>query len=470
MFKSEMEWMMSMKKQLGMQQITEGVIWKQLLIFFFPIMLGTFFQQMYNTVDTIIVGRFVGTQALAAVGSTAAIINLINSFFLGLSTGATVVISQFYGAGDRKNTHDTIQTAMTLSVILGVIIMVMGLSVGPWVLRAIKTPEHCMQDSLRYITVYFFGPVAAMVYNMGAGILRAMGDSKRPTFFLIAACLVNIVLDLLFVVVFHLGVVGAALATILSQLVSAVLVVIVLMRLPENLAFSLKEFRMDRFLLSRILAIGVPSGLQMITYDLANLLVQSGVNSFGEVTIAAWAAYSKTDAMIWMIIGAFGVAVTTFVGQNYGAKKYDRIKRSVWVCHGMSFVLIGALSVLLLYFREPILGIYTSDIDVIRVGSSAMMIIAPFYVLYLPVEIMAGAMRGCGYSIVPTVITSVCVCLCRALWVMFVLPFWHTIEVLSATYPITWFLACVVFLIVYFRGNWLYRNVKLEEPEIGFDK
>lgn len=459
-----------MKKQPGMQQITEGVIWKQLLIFFFPIMLGTFFQQMYNTVDTIIVGRFVGTQALAAVGSTAALINLLNAFFLGLSTGATVVISQFYGAGDNQNTHDTIQTAMTLSVILGLIIMVLGLSAGPWVLRAIKTPDNCMEDALRYIMIYFLGPIAAMVYNMGAGILRAMGDSKRPTLFLIAACLVNIVLDLVFVVFFRMGVAGAALATILSQLVSAVLVVLVLMHLPEDLAFSLKEFRMNKFLLSRILAIGVPSGLQMITYDLANLLVQSGVNSFGEVTIAAWAAYAKTDAMIWMIIGAFGVAVTTFVGQNYGAKKYDRIKRSIWVCHGMSFVLISILSALLIYFRKPILGIYTSDLDVIRVGASAMMIIAPFYVLYLPVEIMAGAMRGCGYSVVPTVITSVCVCLFRALWVMIVVHIWHTIEVLAATYPISWLLACTVFLIVYLRGNWLYRNARPEEPEIGFQK
>lgn len=381
-----------MQGELPSQRITEGVIWKQLLFFFFPILLGSFFQQMYNTVDTIIVGRFVGTRALAAVGSTSALLNLMNGFFIGLSTGATVLLSQFYGAKSKQGVQDTLHTGVALSLVLGAVVMTLGYSLGPKILGLMNTPESCMDDAVLYIKIYFAGAIASMLYNMGAGILRAMGDSRKPTMFLMAACGVNIVLDILCVVVLKLGVAGAAIATVFSQVVSAGMVTVALLRQPEETRLSLKKIRFQGGLLKRILYVGVPAGLQFVTFDLANLLIQSGINSFGDVAVAAWTAYVKTDSLTWMISGAFGVSVTTFVGQNFGAQKYDRIRQSVWVCMGMSVVLTGAMSALVITFRPFILGIYTTDPAVIRLGAYVMAWTVPFNVLFMPVEVFAGAM------------------------------------------------------------------------------
>ena len=457
-----------MQRRLSSQNITEGVIWKQLLSFFFPILLGTFFQQLYNTVDTIIVGRFVGTQALAAVGSTAALISLINGFFVGLSTGATVLLSQFYGANDRKGVHSAVHTGVGLACVLGLLILFVGLSAGPEVLRLTKTPENCMDDAIVYTRIYFSGALASMLYNMGAGILRAMGDSRRPTIFLMVTCFVNIAADLLLVVVFRMGVAGAALATILSQLISAVLVLRVLYRLPENIAFRFRNIRLERALLRRILYVGIPAGLQFITFDLANLLIQSGINSFGDVTVAAWTAYIKTDALTWQISGAFGVSITTFVGQNFGAQKYDRIRKSVWVCMGMSVALVGALSTVVIVFREWILGIYTTDPEVIRLGAYVMLWTVPFNFVFMPVEVFAGTMRGTGYSVMPTVITCVCVCCFRVIWIFTMVAKFHTVELLALCYPLSWVLAATVFYITYLRGNWLRKRIEAcgLEPEV----
>lgn len=456
-----------MQRKLVQQQITEGVIWKQLLSFFFPILLGTFFQQMYNTVDTVIVGRFVGTQALAAVGATAALISLLNGFFVGLSSGATVLVSQFFGANDRKGVRDALHTGIGLSLILGLMIMALGICAGPQILKLTKTPEDCFQDAALYARIYFSGAVASMIYNMGAGILRAMGDSKRPMLFLVVTCFVNIVMDIVCVVVLRMGVAGAAVATVFSQVISAVLVLVVLMRLPEDIRLRLPKVRVQGNLLRRILYVGVPAGLQFVTFDLANILIQSGINSFGAATVAAFTAYGKTDALTWMISGAFGVSITTFVGQNFGAQKYDRIRKSVWVCLGMSVVLIGGLSALEIIFRTPILGIFSTDPEVIRLGAYVMLWTVPFNAVFMPVEVFAGAMRGTGYSLIPTAITSVCVCLFRVVWLMTVVVRFHTLETLLLCYPISWCLAAAVFFITYLRGNWLRKRIEVcgLEPE-----
>ncbi len=457
-----------MSQALASRRITEGVIWKQLLLFFFPILLGTFFQQMYNTVDTIIVGRFVGTQALAAVGSTAALINLLNGFFMGLSTGATVLLSQFYGASDKQGVHKALHTGMGLSLLMGLLITLLGIGLCQRVLVLTKVPESCMEDAVRYTRLYFSGAVASMVYNMGAGILRAMGDSKRPTLFLIAACITNIAADLLFVVVLKLGVAGAALATVVSQCVSAVLVLLVLYRLPEGLAFRFRQIRLEGTLLKRILYVGVPAGLQLVTFDFANVLIQSGINSFGDVTVAAWTAYIKTDALTWMISGAFGVSITTFVGQNFGAQKYDRIRKSVWVCMGMSVALVGCLSALVITFRHLIIGIYTTDPEVIRLGAYVMCWTVPFNFLFMPVEVFAGTMRGTGYSLMPTIITCTCVCIFRVIWIFTMVARFHTVEMLALCYPLSWVLCAIVFFIAYRRGTWLRKRIEVcgLEPEV----
>ncbi len=457
-----------MSRNTAVSQITEGVIWKQLLSFFFPILLGTFFQQMYNTVDTIIVGRFVGTQALAAVGATAALLNLINGFFIGLSTGATVLLSQFYGAGNRQSVRKALHTGIGLSLALGVLGTLVGVGLAEPVLTLIKTPESCMEDAVLYTRLYFSGAIASMVYNMGSGILRAMGDSRKPLLFLIAACATNIVMDILCVVVLDMGIAGAAVATVISQVVSAVLVVLTLLKLPEDLRLHFRDIRLEPELLRRILAVGLPAGCQFITFDFANLLLQSAINSFGDVTVAAWTAYIKTDALTWMISGAFGVSITTFVGQNFGAQKYHRIRKSVWVCMGMSVGLIGCLSALVIALRHFILGIYTTDTEVIRLGAYMMLWTIPFNFLFMPVEVFAGTMRGTGYSVMPTIITCSCVCVFRVIWIFTVLQLFHSIEVLLLCYPISWALAATVFYIGYLRGTWLHKRIAQcgMEPEI----
>ena len=302
---------------------------------------------------------------------------------------------------------------------------------------------------------------------MGSGVLRAMGDSKRPLYFLIATCFSNIFLDILFVVVLKLGIAGAAIATVLAQIISAVLVVITLCRLPEKIRLDLLHIQVDKALLGRILLIGLPAGLQFITFDLSNLLVQSGINSFGEITTAAWAAFAKADGITWMVSGAFGVSITTFVGQNFGAQKYDRIRKSVRTCLAMSIITQLLISFCILIFREFVLGIFTTDAEVIRVGAYAMLWIVPFNATFMFVEVFAGTMRGTGYSVMPTVITGVCVCCFRVLWVVLAVSRWHTIEMLCVVYPLSWVIASIVFAAAYLRGTWLRKRIEAcgMEPE-----
>ena len=406
------------------QQITEGVIWKQLLIFFFPILMGTFFQQMYNTVDTIIVGRLVGTEALAAVGATGPLVSMVNGFFIGVSSGATVVLSQAYGAGDRKGVSDSIHTGVALSLLLGVMLTAIGICLGGRVMGWMGTPENCMADATTYLRIYFAGSIGTVVYNMGAGILRAMGDSKRPMLFLMVTCILNVVL----------------------------------LRQKED-RLELRKLRIERSLLGRILRIGIPAGLQFVTFDFSNVLIQSGINSFGDITMAAWTSYGKTDALVWMISGAFGVSITTFVGQNFGAQKYGRIRQGAWTCLALSIAMVCALNVTLLLFRSQILGIYTDNPEVIAVGSMVMLSIMPYEFLFMPIEVFAGTMRGVGNSLMPTLITGSCVCLFRVVWLMTAVRHWHSLKTLTLSYPLSWALAAAVFLAVYFKGNWLRRRI-----------
>lgn len=440
------------------RQITEGVIWKQILRFFFPILLGTFFQQMYNTVDTIIVGRFVSTQALAAVGTTGPLVSMINGFFTGLSSGATVILAQFFGANDRKGVDNALHTGFALSLMLGLLVTAVGCLLGPGILVWMKTPEECLPMSAKYIRIYFAGALASVVYNMEAGILRAMGDSRRPVYSLIAACLVNIVMDILLVVVLGMGVAGAALATVLSQVISALILLWILLREKEY-PLVLSRLHLDGKLLKRILYIGIPAGLQFVTFDLSNTLIQSGINSFGPVVMAAWTAYGKTDALVWMVSGAFGVAITTFVGQNFGAQRYDRVRQSVRVCLGMSIGTVGTLSLLMLLFRRFILGIYTADPGVIDSGAYMMSIIVPFEAVFMPVEIFAGTLRGVGDSVKPTLITCLCVCVVRVVWLATAVRAHHTLFMLCLCYPMTWVLAATVFTVVYLRMDWLKSRI-----------
>ena len=329
-------------QQQASNQITEGVIWKQLLIFFFPILFGTFFQQLYNTADAIIVGNFVGKEALASVGGPAStIINLLVGFFVGLSSGATVVISQHYGGGDDQKVSDSVHTSIALAIAGGAVMMVIGLASARFALSAMATPSDIMEPSLTYMRIYYLGIIPSMIYNMGSGILRAVGDSKRPLYFLIAACLVNIALDLILVAGLDLGVAGAAIATIMSQLISAILTVIALMRTTDSYRLVVSRIRFHKHLLFSIVKIGLPAGLQSAMYSISNLLIQSSINSFGDTVMAGSAAAQNIEGFVYAAMNAFYQSALTFSGQNYGAGKCDRVDKVALYCQG--FVILTGL-------------------------------------------------------------------------------------------------------------------------------
>ena len=348
-------------------QITEGVIWKQLLLFFFPIVFGTFFQQIYNTADTIVVGRFVGKEALAAVGgSVNQIVNLIVEVFVGLTSGAAVVVSQFFGAQDRKNLDKTVHTSFAFSLAAGAIIGVAGFLLSDAVLEAMNTPVELMADSRTYLHIYFMGIVFNLVYNMGASVLRAMGDSRRPLYVLMTACILNIVLDIVLVVAAGMGVRGVAIATVSCQGVSAVLVTGMLMRVHGFFRLEIKKIRFYGASLKAILRIGVPAGIEAAMYCVANIVIQVFVNRLGTDYVAAWGTFGKIDAVFWMVVNAFSIAITTFVGQNYGAGKTRRMRKSVRVCLGMSYSSAILLSGLLIVFAEPLYRLFTTDNQVVE--------------------------------------------------------------------------------------------------------
>ena len=443
--------------------ITEGVIWKQLLIFFFPILFGTFFQQLYNTVDAVIVGRFVGKEALAAVGgSTGTLINLLVGFFVGLSSGATVIISQFYGGGREKRVSEAVHTAIAFSLACGVGLMVIGIAASPIALRAMGTPDDIMQYSLSYIRIYFLGIIPNLVYNMGAGILRAIGDSKRPLYYLMASCFTNIVLDLVLVVWLRLDVRGAAIATIVSQLVSAVLVVLQLLRTKDSYRLVIRKIRLNLFMVMRIVRIGLPAGLQSVMYSASNIIIQSSVNSLGTDTVAAWTAYSKIDSVYWMIISALGISITTFVGQNYGAGKLDRVKRGIYVCLGLSFLITAILSVTLYLGGGYIYLMFTADAAVIAKGMEILHFLVPAFATYVCIEVLSGALRGTGDCWIPMIMTAVGVCALRVLWILVAVPLKPDILTVVFSYPLTWSITSILFLVHFYCFSSLKKfNVPL---------
>lgn len=432
--------------------ITEGVIWKQLLIFFFPIMLGTFFQQLYNTADAIIVGQFVGKEALAAVGGSAnQISNLIIGFFVGVSSGATVIIAQYYGARNETQLSHALHTAVAFCIFGSIIIMVTGYAAAPTFLRWMNTPEDMMQDSVTYLRIFFLGILFVFIYNIGSSILRSVGDSRRPLYYLIVCCFLNIGLDLLFVLVFHMEIAGAAIATVLSQAVSAVLILLALMRTSDIYKLHIRRIAFYKQSLTTILHIGIPAGLQSVMYSVSNIIIQTALNALGTDTVAAWTAFGKMDAFYWMVISAFGIAATTFVGQNYGAGKYTRVRKSVSICIKITLVTAVFMSVFFLTAGKYLFHLFTNDPAVIQIGIRILMYMAPAYALFVFIEIYSGALRGIGDVIIPAIMTCCGVCIFRALWVFILVPFQPTIETITLSYPVSWGITAVLFIIYWRR-------------------
>ena len=442
-------------------QITEGVIWKQLLIFFFPIVIGTFFQQIYNTADSIVVGRFVGKEALAAVGgSVNQIVNLVVEVFVGLTSGASVIVAQFYGAKDKKNLNKTLHTSYAFGIVTGFVVAVVGLLVTNTVLELMKTPQELMADSRLYLHIYFCGMIFNIIYNMGASILRAVGDSRRPLYVLMVTCGLNIVLDILLVVIFRLGVMGVAIATVSCQGISSILVTAMLMKEHPLFQLKLREIRFYRVSLNSVLRIGIPAALEATMYTIANLIIQVFVNELGTDTVAAWGTFAKIDAVYWMVVNAFGISITTFVGQNYGAGKVKRMRKSVGICLGMSYAGAILVSGVLYALAGPLYRLFTTDENVVRIGVDMMHFLLPSYFMYVVIGILSGALRGAGRVLVPMLLTCGGVCLIRIVWMFGVFPGHPGINTIMLSYPVSWGITAVLFIIYYSRKFPKVKNVQ----------
>lgn len=450
------------KTSAAKNSITEGTIWKQLLIFFFPILLGTFFQQIYNTADAMVVGRFVGKEALACVGgSTAQIINLIVGFFVGLSSGATVVLAQYYGAKDENNVSRAMHTAAAFAIMGGLIITVLGIILTPQMLALLNTPENLMEGSALYLRIYFAGAIFVFIYNIGSGLLRAVGDSKRPLYFLIICCCLNIILDLVLVVGAHMGVAGVAVGTFISQGVSAILIIITLMRTKDMYQLKPKRIHIYGSIFKSLLHIGLPAGLESVLYTISNMIIQASLNSFGTDTVAAWTAYGKMDSMFWMVLSAFGISITTFVGQNFGARKYDRMRKSVRVCLGLAIGVSLILTLFFIFLGQYVFMLFTTDTSVIDIGMGIMRIMLPGYTIYVFIEILAGALRGTGDVIIPMIITCGGICVLRVVWILIAMPMRPQISTIIFSYPISWIITAVLFILYYtFRQRQQIRREK----------
>ena len=382
-------------------------------------------------------------------------------FFVGLSSGATVVISQYYGAKKADKVHWAVHTSVAFSVIGGVLFMAVGLVGARWALTAMHTPEDVMDHAVTYIRIYFLGMVPNLLYNMGAGILRAVGDSRRPLYFLIGSCFVNIILDVVLVAVLRMGVAGAALATISSQLFSVILVILCLTRTQDMYKVEWRKIRIDGRMLQRIIRIGIPAGMQSVMYNISNIIIQAGVNNLGTDNVTAWATYGKVDGLYWMMINALGISVTTFVGQNYGARRMDRVRKGAGACMVIGVVLTAIVSTALYFWGYLFIELFTSDPQVQLISQSLIRFMVPTFITYITIEILSGTLRGVGDAWMPLIITGVGVCLVRVIWIIFALPHFNTILAAAFCYPMTWALTSAAFAVYYYFFSSLKRvNLK----------
>ena len=440
--------------------MTERVIWKQILAFSLPLLVGNLFQQLYNTVDSIVVGNYVSSQALAAVGTSNSLINLIIGMFLGISVGAGVIISQYYGAKNHRKLSWAVHTCIALSIIGGLGMIVLGVWLSPIILVWMNTPADVLADSTTYLRIYFCGSLFNIVYNMGSGILRAVGDSKRPLYYLIASSLTNVVLDLLFVLAFHWDVAGVAIATIISQGVSAVLVMWNLMRTKEPYRVEIKNIRIDKRMMKRVLMVGIPSGIQQSIISLSNVIVQSNINVYGSAAMAGFGSYSKVEGFIMLPLQTTCMSATTFTGQNIGAKKYDRVKKGIIQGMIMSAIYTVAVSLVLYFFGGEVLKIFSSEPDVIRFGQEAIGIIVPFYLTMTVHQIIMGTLRGAGKTFVTMLIGVGNMCILRMIYINCLVPFFPSFHAVVLCYPITWITTMLMDVLYCWKAKWLPKTAK----------
>ncbi len=450
-------------ENVSYNRITDGVIWKELLRFSAPLLLGNLFQQLYNTVDSVIVGRFIGTHALAAVGSAFPIINMIIGFFMGAAAGAGVVLAQNYGAAEKEETHKTVHTMFCLMTLCGLFVTVVGYFLTPWIIRAISTPKEVESYSILYLRIIFLGSTFLVLYNTAGGALRSVGDSKRPLYYLIVASVINIILDLLFVVVFHWGIAGAAAATVVAIAISAVLSIRAMMRTDDIYQLRLRDLRIYGATLRQIIRIGLPTGIQQTIISFSNTIVQRYFNIYGAAAVAGVGAYNKVDGLIIMPVMSLSLAATTFVGQNIGAKKYHRVRVTARAVFLMAAICCGALSLVVWAMLSPILHIFTDDGEAIAYGMQYAYWLLPAYIVLGFVQCGGNLIRGSGESFMPMFISVLNFCVLRVVWLVVSGRLFPGFDMVCAGYPLTWATAALMTAVYYFRGNWLRRFTEQEE-------
>ena len=448
-----------MKNRRENMNLTEGSVWQKLLVFFLPIAAGTIIQQLYNAVDGLIVGRFVGTNALAAVGgSSAQIINVLVGFFVAMTAGSSVIIGQIYGAGRREDLNRAIGSAVTVMALFGVALMALGLIISPGLLRLLNTPDETMEGAVLYLRIYFLGVPLLMVLNMESGILRAVGDSFHPFLFMIAGCVLNIVMDIVFVVVFGWGIAGVAVATVTAQAVNTALLTRQLARRDQEYRLTFRELGVKGVYLANMLRLGIPAGLQSSMYSLSNMTIQVAVNSLGTVVVASWAMSGKTDGFFWAISNAMGAAITSFIAQNYGAGRTDRVRQCVKQGLIMHFTVTIVVSAALMITAIPVLRLLTPDEAVVETTYRVMSYFVPFYFTWVLVEVLSAVLRGVGDVVYPVVIIGIGICLFRVIWILTVFAHFGTLLSLCLSYTASWTLTSIALVIYYRKGGWMNRR------------
>lgn len=442
--------------------LTNGPIWRKMIGFFMPIWIGLLFQQLYNTVDAIVVGRYLGAGALAAVGgSAAAITNLVIGFFTGLNGGASVLIAQKFGADDREGLSNTLHTSLVFSTVIGLVITVAGYIFTPWMLRVVNNPADIMEDSILYLRIYYTGSIPLLLYSLAQGTLQAVGDSRTPLRYLIISCLLNIALDVTFVALLDWGVAGVGWASVISMAVCTALVIRHLMRTDGPHRLRPAKLRIHRDALKKMLRIGVPSGVQGSMYGISNLVIQAAVNGFGTTVVAAWTATGKLDGLYWVTSTAIGSTVCSFIGQCWGAGKIRRMKKSVKIFQTFALSVTVFLSTLLLAIARPVFGLFMDDAAVIDAAVEIMWYFVPFYFIWSFVDVLSGTFRGVGDTLRPTITIILCNCVLRVVWMFTVVPAWHCIASVSIIYAISWAMCAITFIIYYARGNWRHHGTPL---------
>ena len=437
--------------------MTQGNITKHLITFALPLLAGNIFQQMYNMVDTWVVGRYVSNEAYAAVGTVGPIVNLLIGFFMGLSSGAGVVISQYYGAKRHEDVSRTVHTAISMTLILGVLFTFIGITMAPFMLRLMKTPANVMPQSTAYLQTYFSGIMGLMLYNIGSGILRAVGDSKRPFYFLVVCAVMNTILDLVFVLALGMGVQGVALATILAQATSAVLVMITLIRTEECIKMIPKKLRIHFDMLKKIFRVGIPAAIQMAITSFSNIFVQSYINFFGDNCMSGWTTYAKVDQLLFLPMQSISLASTTFVGQNLGCNQVDRAKKGVTRALVLAMSSTVILMIPVLIFAPTIVAFFNSKAEVVEYGSMLLRYITPFYVLCCFNQIYSGALRGSGNSKAPMIIMLSSFVAFRQVYLFIMSRVWNEILPIAMSYPAGWLL-CSTLTLIYYRKVSLTKN------------